>query len=72
MKVMKFGGTSVGSIESLINLRDIIERCRIENELCNIRSYDVSIIHNLLISIKASIFINRRSGNISSIICYCI
>ena len=24
MKVMKFGGTSVGSIESLINLRDIV------------------------------------------------
>ena len=24
MKVMKFGGTSVGSIESLLNLRDIV------------------------------------------------
>ena len=24
MKVMKFGGTSVGSVESLLNLRDIV------------------------------------------------
>ena len=25
MKVMKFGGTSVGSIESLLNLREIVK-----------------------------------------------
>lgn len=27
MKVLKFGGTSVGSVESILSLKHIVERC---------------------------------------------
>ena len=32
MKVMKFGGTSVGSAESILNLKKIVEACKLLHE----------------------------------------
>lgn len=55
MKVLKFGGTSVGSVESMLNLREVVETAASETEIVVVVSALGGITDRLLVTARQAV-----------------